>query len=221
MRHELSAVTIDGQDDVPWTKVALGGFAAWGYLQVAFIHTHTENPYTSTGGRKKKKERVVITGVKLPVRKEGKKEGKKGIRLRVSPQRPTSTKAAVSRLMQHCFWADDTVYIFKSPQRELEVRGQEELCKGRKMFEANQKVFNGIIIRLISNCMIRFWQMVGAGFCNGAMTLSYHLYTFFGCFYFFLIFFGRLPYYRDYPLQDGAGSALQSLTPEAHSSADI
>lgn len=39
--HELCAVTIDGQDDVPWTKVALGGFAAWCYLQVAFIHTHT------------------------------------------------------------------------------------------------------------------------------------------------------------------------------------
>lgn len=136
----------------------------------------------------------------------------------MSPQRPNSTKAAVSQLMQHCFWADDTVYIFKSPQRELEVRGQEELCKGSKIFETNQNVFNGIILRLISNCTIRFWQMVGAGFCNGAMTLAYHWYTFFWSFYPPL---GRLPYYRDYPLQDGAGSALQSLTPEARSSADI
>lgn len=101
----------------------------------------------------------------------------------MSPQRPNSTKAAVSQLMQHCFWADDTVYIFKSPQREyLEVRGQEELCKGCKIFETNLNLFNGTIIRLIGNCTIRFWQMVGAGFCNGAMTLAYHWYTLCGIF---------------------------------------
>lgn len=63
VRHELCAVTIDGQDDVPRTKVALGGFAAWCYLQVAFIHSnthmHTENPYTATGERKKRKKELL------------------------------------------------------------------------------------------------------------------------------------------------------------------
>lgn len=67
VRHELCAVTIDSQDDVPWTKVTLGGFAAWCYLQVTFIHTH--NPNTAKG---EKKESLVITGVKLPVKEEKK-----------------------------------------------------------------------------------------------------------------------------------------------------
>lgn len=95
VRHELCAVTIDGQDDVPWTKVTLGGFAAWCYLQVAFIHTHTHMHTIHTQPRGKEKKRVVITAVKMPVRKEEKKKGGKSIRLRVSAQRPNSTKAAV------------------------------------------------------------------------------------------------------------------------------
>lgn len=56
--HELCAVTIDGQDGVSWTKVALGGFAAWCYLHVTFIHTqqmHTENPCTAMGEEKNRK----------------------------------------------------------------------------------------------------------------------------------------------------------------------
>lgn len=52
MRHELCAVTIDSQDDVPWAKVTLSGFAAWCYLEVAIIHTQSTH---SQGGKEKKK----------------------------------------------------------------------------------------------------------------------------------------------------------------------
>lgn len=53
VRHELCAVTIDSQDDVPWTKVTLSGFAARCDLQVAFIHTQSIH---SQGGKEKKKK---------------------------------------------------------------------------------------------------------------------------------------------------------------------
>lgn len=51
--HELCAVTVDSQDDVPGAKVPLGGFAALCYLQVACIHIQSIH---SQGRKEKKKD---------------------------------------------------------------------------------------------------------------------------------------------------------------------
>lgn len=143
----------------------------------------------------------------------------------MSPQRLNLTKAAVIWLMQHCFWAAGMVYIFKSPQRQLEVRGQEQFSRSAKYLEKkqrrrkkNQNVFNGIIMA-ISNCMItsKGWDIMGAGFAIQPWSLACISKAFFA----FFLSLGYLLYSRIYPLQHWAGSALQSLNPEARSSADI
>lgn len=73
VRHLLRALTADHQDGVARTQVALCRLAAWCYLNVAFTHTY-QPKHTQ---EKKRKEKSVISGVKLPVRKQDKKKGKK------------------------------------------------------------------------------------------------------------------------------------------------
>lgn len=111
-------------------------------------HSFTYNPHAAKGKGKKKDLLKRLSYCQWGKRKS---RGKKSIRSRVSPQRLNLTKAAVIWLMQHCFWVAGMVYIFKSPQRQLEVRGQERFSRRSKYLKIrrkkkNQNVFNGIIM---------------------------------------------------------------------------
>lgn len=123
MRHELCAVTIDSQDDVPWTKVTLSGFASWCYLQVTFIHTQS---IRSQGGKEKKK--ICYKGYHTASEEREKVEEKKSIRSRVSPQRPNSANQLSSDWCNIALGQQARFTFFKRPQRQLEVRGQEQFA---------------------------------------------------------------------------------------------